>query len=114
MHTLDPHSWRNWGGSNEDQPSDPNGERLLHFGLVVALCAFLGSFSPPGVAPLAIAGLLHIAALGLTLAAVLHQDPLLDSATLTRWDEAAACLLLSFALRVLAPVPAQLLETLPG
>lgn len=105
MHDLDPRGWRDWGGSDREQPGDPNLDRALHCGMLVAACLCLASFAPPALMPLAAAGLLHSAAIAMVIVAILEEDGF-RAPTLTRWDEAAACLMISLLIRLLAPMEA--------
>ena len=105
MHDLDPRGWRDWGGSDREEPDDPNLDRVLHCGILVAGCLCLASFSPLELMPLAAAGLLHSAAIAMVIVAIFEEDGFW-APTLTRWDEAAACLMVSLSIRLLAPMDA--------
>ncbi|WP_119458711.1 hypothetical protein [Rhodospirillaceae bacterium SYSU D60014] len=100
MNVYDP---RDWQGSRNGDPTDPNIDSLIRCGLAVALCLCLASFYPWELVPAVLSLFLLLAALGISLVATVCEERL-DPPHLSRWDEAAACMALSLLLKILFPV----------
>jgi hypothetical protein len=86
----------NTGQKGHDDRRLRNQQSLIRFGLMVAIAFFLASSSPPEALPAALSSLLSIGALvAAGLAAVMGER--LQADHFTRWDEAAALLVISLA-----------------
>ncbi len=82
-------------GQKPDRPEDPM-QALLGVGFVIAVCAFLTSFLPGGLALLMLEGLLFWAALGYMTKGFIRGERW-RSDRLTSWDQALIILAASIA-----------------